>query len=127
MLEVNRDPPGINLTFSGLVTGREIISTNEEILSKYPECRYQLWNLLDADSLQVSPEELHTIALQDRSLSIRAHIKKVAIVGNPKIIESLASSYEVFSKSWVGRPNHFVSQTFSDISVAMDWISSDDN
>lgn len=124
-IQVNSDQTRIEVSLSGNVTGKEIIFINDE-LSNYIECISQIWNFLEAKTLKILPEEMHQIALQDRTLSLNSKIQKVAIVGKADVLHGLDEIYEIISGLWVGRPNHFISRTFTSMKEANEWIHIDE-
>jgi len=124
-IQLNSDHTKIEVHLSGHVTGREVILINEDLMN-HLDCFSQVWNFLEVKTFHVSAEELHKIALQDRTFSIHSNIKKLAIVGTNDILCDIDKSYEVISSSWVGRPNKFVSRTFGSMNEAYEWINCDE-
>jgi len=60
-------------------------------------CISQVWNFLEAVSVDVSPEEIHRIAMQDRGYSLKMKVEKAAIVGSEAVLRGFGEIYEIFS------------------------------
>lgn len=112
------------VVLSGDVTGEEIIALNGA-LARYPDHVYHLWNFLGASKLTVSVEQMHEIARMDRSSGYTSRTKKVAVVGDRRLLDGVYEMYELFSREWVGRPNGYLSRRFENMDSAYAWIRSD--
>ena len=115
--QFNSDQSKVVILLSGNVTGKEIITINNELI-KNTDCVSQIWNFLKAVKIEISLEEMHEIAIQDRSLPANSMLKKVAMVVTRELSKGLDELYELFSKKWVGRPHYFESQTFFNFNEA---------
>ncbi|WP_310694331.1 hypothetical protein [Thiohalophilus sp.] len=113
---------GVLLKMNGLVSGREIIDLNREIYSRDQDkqLRYQIWDFTDARRMEVSPEELHTIALDDKAEAARNPNMLVALVGSPRQLNGVDISYQVFSQTWIG--DGLQSDSFRSLQEARQWI-----
>lgn len=120
-LQYESEPAGIVGVFSGIVTGKDLISINQEA-SECQECLFQLWDFTAVSSLTVSPKEVHQIALQDRLIPKNAKLSKVALVGSREIFSGIDEVYHIFSEKWVGRNKRFQSQTFEAVKDARLWL-----
>ena len=112
---------GIELQLTGNVTGQEMISINKEAC-KYLDCRFQIWNFLNANTVNISAAEMHQIAIHDNSVSAYMKTEKVALVGNKEVLEGVGEMYETFSNLWVGRPKQYVSRFFTSMKDANEWV-----
>jgi len=117
------DPIGVFAVCTGVVTGAEIISANEEV-SKCDECVYHLLDFSSAIKIDISLEEMHKIAIQDNSIRKSAALEKIAMVGDLNMLEKTFKEYEQFSRDWVGRNKPYVTKLFQNINEARDWINS---
>lgn len=116
-----KDPVGVHVLCFGQVTGQELVKMNEELAS-HLEFKYQIVDFTAAESVEFTPEDMHSIALQDKFIPENASLEKVATVGRKEVLNNIDSIYEVYSKVWVGRTKKFESQTFSNIEAAIEWI-----
>lgn len=113
---------GVLLSMSGLVTGGEIIDLNREIYARDPKkkLRYQIWDFTEANRMEVSPEELHIITLDDKEEASRNPDQLIALVGSPRQLNGVDVSYQVFSQTWIG--DGFTSESFHSLKEARQWI-----
>lgn len=110
---------GVVYVGSGVVTGREIISANEEIYARHrllPQ-KYQLCDLLKVERFDVSEQELATLAGQDIAASKINPDVFVAIVAERDVISGLAHVWEEL----VG-DSQFDTSVFSTMAEADTWI-----
>ena len=110
---------GVLLSMSGLVSGREIIDLNREIYARDPQkkLRYQIWDFTEANRMEVSPEELHIITLDDKEEAAK---NPDQLVGSPRQLNGVDVSYQVFSQTWIG--DGFQSASFRSLDEARQWI-----
>ncbi|TDY04215.1 hypothetical protein [Thiohalophilus thiocyanatoxydans] len=113
---------GVLLTMTGLVSGREIITLNRQIYTQDPQkkLRYQIWDFTGANRMEVSPDELHTITLEDKDEAAQNPGQLVALVGSPRQLNGVDISYQIFSQTWVG--DGFQSESFRTLREARQWI-----
>ena len=121
-IQRENDGEGVLLRMSGLVSGREIIDLNREIYARDPQkkLRYQIWDFTEANRMEVSPEELHIITLDDKEEAAKNPDQLVALVGSPRQLNGVDVSYQVFSQTWIG--DGFQSASFRSLDEARQWI-----
>ncbi|MFO8024396.1 hypothetical protein [Thiohalophilus sp.] len=121
-IQMENNHQGVLLKMSGLVSGREIIDLNREIYARDPEekLRYQIWDFTGANRMEVSPEELHIITLEDKEEAARNPNQLVALVGSPRQLNGVDVTYQVFSQTWIG--DGFQSESFRNLHEARQWI-----
>ena len=116
------NPFGVVVTCTGIITGEEIIKANKEV-SKCKKCVYQLMDFTEVETINVSLEEIHKIAIQDNAIDEHYDLIKIALVGNISTLKQLLESYELFSGKWVGRKKPYETRLFNLVSEANDWIN----
>ncbi len=121
-IQMENREQGVLLKMSGLVSGREIIELNRAIYTGDPEkmLRYQIWDFTEARRMEVSPEELHIITLDDKAEAAKNPHMLVALVGSPRQLNGVDVSYQVFSQTWIG--DGFQSGSFRSLDEARQWI-----
>lgn len=122
IIQMENNNQGVLLKMSGLVSGREIIALNREIYNRDhdKQLRYQIWDFTDARRMEVSPDELHTIALDDKAEAAKNPNMLVALVGSPRQLNGVDISYQVFSQTWIGYG--LQSDSFRSLAEARQWI-----
>lgn len=120
---IHRGAPcgGVVVRCDGNVTGRELIEVND-LVSTEQAYRYQLWDFSDADSIEVSFEEIHKLAIQDSSIPRDCDLQAVLIVGTQTGLANLADTYETFSLKWVGRQRHYRTEMLTSLPEAREWL-----
>lgn len=116
-----RDPVGAHVVHTGDVTGKEIVEINGK-LANNSTFTYQLVDFTGTDKLDISSDEMHSIALQDKFIPETSQLTKVAIVGRKEILNNIDQIYHVYSGVWLGRTKKFESQTFRSLAEARQWI-----
>lgn len=121
-IQMENREQGVLLKMTGLVSGREIIELNRAIYAGDPEkmLRYQIWDFTEAKRMEVSPEELHIITLDDKAEAAKNPNMLVALVGSPRQLNGVDVSYQVFSQTWIG--DGFQSASFRSLDEARQWI-----
>lgn len=116
-----KDPEGIVFTYTGDVTGADVIGVNDEIADQQG-CTYQISDFSGATSIKITPKELHRIAIQDCSIPQHFKLEKMAIVGNTAKYARLADLYYTFAEIWVGKQRQYETCTFDTVEEARQWI-----
>ncbi len=124
-IEIRPEQALLHVRVSGMVTGAELVAINADAAVQL-DCRFQLWEFIDIESISVSPDEMHTLARQDWTCSLNSQLEKVALVGKAADLKPILDFYELYSKHWVGRPNDFLSEQFDTPAEALAWFSATD-
>lgn len=112
---------GVLVSWVGVVPGRRLIEANEEMYNRDPDrkLRYQIWDFTAADHMEVSNDELRTLAFQDaQAHKIYPH-HVVALVGSSEFLAAADKLYAIYADVWGGLP----SETFRDVEEARRWIA----
>lgn len=124
-LKFERDGIGAVVTWTGIVTTDDASSVREILYSKehLPMLRYRLYDYLNADliSPEITPQDVHKFALQDREASIKNPNMIFAVVGSPTFFKS----WETFYKTYIdilAKEFGFQCEFFQDIESARAWI-----
>lgn len=120
-IEILPEQALLHVRVSGAVTGAELVAINADAAAQL-DCKFQLWQFIDIESICVSPDEMHTLARQDWTCSLNSQLEKVALVGEAADLRPILDFYELYSKYWVGRPNDFLSEQFETPEQAMAWF-----
>ena len=115
------EPYGVIGVFTGNVTGEDIVAFNNEVAG-CKECKYQLTDYRAANSIQVTPKELHKIAIQDASIPQDYEISKMAMVGDTEKYSDQIKTYFLFLDHWIGKRRDFESKAFSSMDEACEWL-----
>jgi hypothetical protein len=62
---------GVVISFSGVVSGAEVLALNARLISEelFSQCRYQVWDFSAATRLDITPEDLRSVSMQDTTAS----------------------------------------------------------
>lgn len=115
---------GVTISFTGSVSGEEIIEVNTAMTAQR-NLVTQIWDFSEAGTIDVTPQQMHRIALMDSALPPGAALQKVALV-LPVTLRAFGDMYERYSEKWVGRPQGFESRIFSSAGEAREWVSHTD-
>jgi hypothetical protein len=116
-----KDPEGLVFIYTGDVIGADIIGVNDKIADQ-KDCTYQISDFSRANSIKISPKELHRIAIQDCSIPEQYKLEKMAIIGNKAKYARLVDLYYTFAEIWVGKQRQYETRTFDTIEEANEWI-----
>jgi hypothetical protein len=113
---------GIVVTFSGVVTGKEIQKLREKLMSDelFPHWRYRIWDFSKITDIKISFDELRNLAIQDSIAVHKNPNHKVAIIIRKKSPSGLDGIFHAYEKAWIG----YESKTFTDIETARKWVES---
>jgi len=75
------NPVGVVATFTGLVTGEEIVTHLEQIADR-DDIEYRLGDMRATTNINASLPELHRIAILECSVSKESKLRKLALVGD---------------------------------------------
>ena len=121
VIEYEKSPFGVRITFSGEVTGTEIVAVNYEIVfhEQIAEMKYQVWDFSSASHFNVEGPDLAEIVKGDK----RAHEINpgilIAIVGDDDFFYHADTLYAMYADE-VG----LVQRRFSSVADANDWVLS---
>ena len=116
------NPSGVVAKGIDTVTGSEFLTANQELID-CNQCTYQIIDMSEASLFQISMEELHQVAIQDRKINKTYALEKMAIVGDDEIVKDVYQTFEFFSLTWVGRYKPFTSRFFNGLQDARAWVS----
>lgn len=115
------DPAGVVATFTGQVTGKEVITHLEQIADK-KELVYRLGDMRAVTDLEVSPSELHKMAILECSVPEDFQLRKLALVGDQFKYRWIIDTYMHFVERWVGKRRQYETKVFTDIEEAWAWL-----
>lgn len=115
------NPEGLVFIYTGDVIGTDIISVNDKIADQQ-DCTYQISDFSGADSIKITPKELHRIAIQDCSIPHHYKLEKMAMVGNTAKYARLVDLYYTFAEIWVGKQRRYETRAFDTMEEAKQWI-----
>ena len=89
---------GAEFYLSGLITSKEVIELNTELINQwdFKSYKHQLWVFEDVEDFQLNPSIIRRLALQDRDASEKNPDMKVAIVSISPLVFGLSRMYESF-------------------------------
>jgi hypothetical protein len=112
---------GIYCTFSGRVTGKELIQCNNDIYGdkRFDDIRYQLFDMLSVTEIAITGEDVLIVASCDKAAALTNPAVKCALIAHNEIIHAFSSLYQkgIEKSPWMGR-------SFYDVSKAREWLSS---
>lgn len=117
--QIEWKPQGVYWTYTGHVTGEDILESNFEIYgdARFDDLRYEIVNLLEAETISVSERHMQKIAFLDVAAS-RSNTKiRVAVVAREAEAVQLQELYSKYSHghTWPVR-------MFHSIEAAESWI-----
>lgn len=113
---------GVIITLTGVVSGDDIRQANRHIYAeeRLGKLRYQIWDLTEAEDVDLSSDDLRSFAVQDMAATQTNPDQIGAIVGNPEVLQGLDRIYHVYGDVWAG----LRSQTFPTMAAAREWVTS---
>lgn len=117
------NPAGVVIAFSGVVSGAEIITLNDQLASdeSFSRCRYQVWDFSDATRLDITIDELRSVAFRDMDASAINPNLKIAIVGGQRLFRGRDEIFQTLEEVWT----MYKPKVFLDAETARKWASSD--
>ena len=112
---------GVVIAWKGRVTGKELLCANEAMYAQDPNniLKYQIWDYSNADSIEVTADELRDLAFQDFAVSSHNPGQIEATVVTHQLWAEIDHLYENYTKIWTG----FKSKVFLSISDARKWVA----
>ena len=110
---------GVIWTYTGLLTGSEIIESNDAIYgdARFDDLRYQIVDMSGVDSFQVSELEMRQMAHLDKAAArTNPHIR-IAVVAPAGPAREVAEAYAKHSTDAIWK-----SETFNRMEEAQDWL-----
>lgn len=92
MVRVEWRGNGVSWTYSGAVSGEEIVNASTAIYSdkRFDELRYKLCDFLDADSINMTSIEMNKVVCQHAAAAHSNHDIKIAVVGKKADFDKLS-------------------------------------
>jgi hypothetical protein len=117
--QIEHEPNGLVISFSGLVTGDEIFALNEYLVVQetFPQWHYQIWDFSHVERIEISSEQLRSFAIQDSIAAQKNPDLKVGIIPRRKLPSGLDRIFHIFEEAWEG----FESKTFPTVEAARKW------
>ncbi|HVT03068.1 MAG TPA: hypothetical protein VHL58_06780 [Thermoanaerobaculia bacterium] len=105
-------------TFSGVVTGEELLGSNQEIYGdeRFDEMTYQIVDLTRVERFDVTQDDMEVMASNDKAAALSNPFVKVAIAARDETIKQLSSYYEAHSSE-----SPWKQQIFDTLSDAQAW------
>ena len=112
---------GVHWTFTGIVTGREILQVNLDAYGdkRFDDLRYQLVDFSEASSFDVTETEVKVIAFEDMAAARSNPRIKVALVAPQGIIRKLSEFYARQTD-----PSPWETKIFDTVKEAKQWLKS---
>ena len=116
---------GVELSFTEVITSKEIYDANTEIIEhlKSSPYKYQLWLFQKVDDFKISAQELENTALRNIEASKTHPGIKVAIVSDSPLVFGIGRMYEAYYKVNANE-RYWETMIFYDVKKAREWISS---
>lgn len=112
------EPNGVYWTYSGNVTGQEIISTSTSIYGdpRFDSISYKLVDFLNLQSIEMDEKDVEIIAYQHKAAALSNPRIKTALVITPKLDKLAKKFLSIFDDStWKVR-------IFHDLNTANHWL-----
>ena len=115
---------GVVVALSGVITGDDLIKTNQHIYAIDPHkiLRYQIWDFTQVEILDITTEAIQKLVWQDMQEAHANSNQSVAIIGSKATLQGIDSIYRYLSDCWVR--TGFQSKSFSNMDDARHWIAS---
>jgi len=115
------DPIGVIATFTGQVTGEEVIAHLEQIADK-KDIVYRLGDMRAVKDYKVSPSEMHRMAILECSVPEDFKLRKLALVGDRTKYPWIVDTYFIFVEKWIGKRRQYETRVFTNIEDAYVWL-----
>jgi len=114
---------GIIWTYSGVLTGNELLNSNFEIFGdeRFDDIRYQIVDLSAVEKVEVTENHMRKIAHLDMAAARTNPRIKVAVVSTTSIASDLSIQYEKYTSG----KSPWVTQTFATVAEAEAWVSAE--
>ncbi|MFA5261003.1 MAG: hypothetical protein WC450_07245 [Candidatus Omnitrophota bacterium] len=96
----NETDGGLIVNGSGTITGQDIIDFNNALYSGTDptQIKYQLCDFTKVEKIEVSNDQIQTLAEQDRAGIEKHPHQLIAIVGEKKLVYGLARMWEAYTE-----------------------------
>ncbi|HSG98516.1 MAG TPA: STAS/SEC14 domain-containing protein [candidate division Zixibacteria bacterium] len=113
------EPEGVRWTYSGCVTDQEAIQSNLDIYDdeRFESIRYQLVDMLQVETFDVSGATIREISHMDREQRPRNPNIKVAFVTTKQVIYGMGRMYEM-----AGGMEAWETKVFETLGEAREWL-----
>ena len=113
------EPEGARWDFTGTVTDQEAIQSNLDVYEdeRFDTMRYQLVNMLQVETFDVSAETIRKVSQMDREQRHRNADIKVAFVTTRALIYGLGRMYEM-----AGGTEAWETRVFETLEEAREWL-----
>lgn len=115
------EPYGTISTYSGEITGSEVIAHLEK-LRECDKCTFRVADMRKVTRMSVSMPEMHRIAILECSIPDEYKLRKLALVGDTIKYRWLIETYYLFVERWIGKRRQYETRTFDRVEQAYDWI-----
>lgn len=113
------EPRVVIWTFWGVVTGEELLRSNQEIYGdeRFDALAFQIVDLTDVESFEVSRDDMMVLAATDRAASRSNGDVRIAVAAHDELIRELSRCYEeaTLLSPWQHR-------VFDSLAEARGWI-----
>jgi hypothetical protein len=116
-------PDGIIWTYSGTLTGDELLDSNFEIFgdARFDDIRYQIVDLSAVEEIKVTEKDMRRIAHLDMAAARSNPRVKVAVVSTAKDGQFLSHAYKQFTKG----KSPWITHLFSTLEEAKKWLNAE--
>lgn len=123
MVTVEWQERGVCWTYSGLVTGQEIISASVSIYSdrRFDDLRYKLCDFLDVEDIQMTAMEMNKVVCQHAAAAYSNHDIKIAVVGKKVDFSKLSLLIDRF-RNFESKYSWPI-ELFEDLADAQAWLA----
>lgn len=110
---------GVQWIYTGIVTGTDMLRSNIEVYGdeRFDDMRYQLVNFLNAESFDMTTEEVKEIAYRDKVAARSNPRVNVAVVATNDVIQALTRLYAEYSGS-----SPWKTELFETVEEAKKWL-----
>jgi hypothetical protein len=111
---------GVIWTYSGLLTGDELLNSNFEIFGdeRFDDIRYQIVDLREVQEIEVTEKHMRKVAHLDMAASRSNPRVKVAVLTNKPGGKLLSEIYDKYSKD----KSPWETMLFTNIEDVWDWL-----
>lgn len=123
MVKVDWHESGVCWKYSGSVNGEEVVKASTSIYSdkRFDDLKYKLCDFLDAESINITPREISTIACQHAAAALTNPDIKIAVVGKKADLPGLTLLVEHFKT--YGTNDSWPITLFDDLAEAHKWLA----
>ncbi|UCE90238.1 MAG: STAS/SEC14 domain-containing protein [Pseudomonadota bacterium] len=115
------DPVGLVATFTGEVTGEEIITHLNQIAER-KDMVYRLGDMRAVTNVKVTLPELHKMAILECSVPQDFKLHKLALVGDRLKYRWFVDTYFFFVEVWIGKRRKYETKVFDNMEDAYEWL-----